>query len=323
MNRRALILGCGAAFALPGVVLAQRGLPKIGFLNLISRDADSRVPAFLEGMRELGYVEDKTVVIEWRSADGNVQRLTPLAEGLVRDNVDVIVAVQTQAIEAARRATRRIPIVFAATQDPVGSGFARTLARPGGNITGISSLSADMASKQVELVKLALPHCSRVAVLVNPTNSASAAVAQAIENAATKIDLRALRLTAASAEELEAAAAAAAAAKSDAMIVLGDSFFVQSRFVIARAAIRYRLPTIFVPREHVMAGGLMSYGPSIAGNYRRVAVFVDRILKGAKPGELPIEQPVQFDLIINLKTAALLGLALPQSLLVRANEVIR
>lgn len=322
--RRRLLGAAGgmlAAAALPA--FGQRStVPRIGFLSLLSLESDPRLPAFVAGMREFGYVEGKTITIEWRSAGGDVKRLAGFADELVRLKVELIVAVQTQAIEAAQRATKTIPIVFAVTQDPVASGFARTLSRPGGNITGLSSLSAELSLKQLELLKSVIPGLSRVAVLANPTNSAGEATRADIEKAAARMGIRVVPIGAATRNEIEPAMAAASAAKSEAVIVLGDSFFVQERSPIAQAALKHRLPTIFLPRDHVLAGGLMSYGPSIGDNYRRTAFYIDRILKGAKAGDLPIEQPSKFELVLNLKTAKALGISIPHPLLVRFDEVI-
>ena len=314
----ALIVGALAADAQPG-----GRVPRIGFLNLLSQESDTRVPAFITGLRELGYVDGKTVAIEWRSAKGDTDRLPALAEELVRLRVDLIVAVQTQAIDAARRATKTIPIVFAATQDPVASGFAKTLSRPGGNITGITSLSAEMASKQIELLKALVPKLARVAILANPTNFASRPIRADIQKTAVAMGIVVASVSAAVPAEIEPAIGAAGAAKADALIVLGDSFLVQMRVPIAEAALKRRLPTIFVPRDHVFAGGLMSYGPNFSENYRRTAFFIDRILKGTKPGDLPIEQPSKFELVLNLKTAKALGITVPYSMLVRVDEVVR
>jgi putative tryptophan/tyrosine transport system substrate-binding protein len=323
-RRKFLALG---TVALPAAALPawaqRRTLPRIGFLSLIALEADTRVPSFVAGLKEFGYVEGKTVAIEWRSAGGDAKRLAGFAQELVRMKVDVIVAVQTQAIEEARRATRTIPIVFAATQDPVGSGYAKSLSRPGGNITGVSSLSAEMSPKQLQLLRSVVPRLTRVALLANPTNSASQAIRTEIQQTAASLGIQITPVGAGKPDEIEPAIATAAAAKSDAVMVLGDSFFVQMRTPIAQAALRHRLPTIFVPRDHVVAGGLMSYGPSIAENYRRTAFYIDRILKGTEPGDLPIEQPSKFELVLNLRTAKTLDLAIGDAVLARFDEIIK
>ena len=324
MNRRRLL---SLAAALPIAVIPawaqRRTLPRIGFLSLIALEADTRVPSFIAGLREFGYIEGKTVTIEWRSAGGEAKRLAGHAQELVAMKVDVIVAVQTQAIEEARRATRSIPIVFAATQDPVGSGYARSLSRPGGNITGVSSLSAEMSPKQLQLLRSVVPSVTRVGVLANPTNPSSQVIRGDIQKAAAALGIQTTPISAATQGEIGPAMATASAARCDAVMVLGDSFFVQMRAHIAQAALNHKLPTIFVPRDHVVAGGLMSYGPSIAENYRRTAFYVDRILKGTKAGDLPIEQPSKFELILNLATAKRLELSISDAVLTRFDEIIK
>lgn len=301
---------------------AQR-MPRIGFLSLQSLKTDSRLPAFIDGMRERGYVEGATVAIEWRSADGDSARLPAYAEELVRLKVELIVAAQPQAIEAARRASATVPIVFAVAQDPVASGYAKSLARPGGNITGVSLVAPDIAPKQVELLKIMLPNLSRLALLVNRTNTGSPVQIKAIQEAARKIDVAVQVHYAGTREEVEQMFATASRERAQAVIVTGDSFLFQLRSPIAEFALRHRLPTMFVQREHTVAGGMISYGPSVGENYRRSAYYVERILKGAKPSELPIEQPTKIELVINLKTAKTLGITLDQSFLLRADEVIQ
>jgi putative ABC transport system substrate-binding protein len=234
----------------------------------------------------------------------------------------LIVAAQTQAISATKRATRTIPIVFVATPDPVSSGFVNSLSRPGGNLTGLSSSAADVGSKQIELLKLALPKCARVAVLANPTNNASVVVRKVIATAAHDLKLQVLSLDAQDLQEIERALAEATQSGADAAIVAVDGFFIQARSQIAEFALRHRLPTMFTQREHAAAGGMMSYGPSLSAQYHRAAYYVDRIFKGAKAGDLPIEQPRVFELVVNLKTAKGLGITIPRSLLSRADEVI-
>jgi len=311
--------------AVPLATLAQQPqrIPRIGFLSLQSLKTDSRLPAFIAGMRERGYVEGQTITIEWRSADGDATRLAAYAEELVRLKVELIVAAQPQAIEAARRVTGTIPIVFAVAQDPVASGYAKSLARPGGSITGVSLVTPDIAPKQVELLKIVLPNLARVAVLVNRTNTGSPVQVKAIQETANRVDVAVQVYYASTREEVEQALAAAGREGAQALILSGDSFFFQVRAVIAEAAMRHRLPTMFVQREHVVAGGMISYGPSVSENYRRSAYYVERILKGAKASELPIEQPTKIELVINLKTAKALGIAMSQSFLLRADELIQ
>jgi putative ABC transport system substrate-binding protein len=302
----------------------EKKLPRIGFLSLISLDKDPRLAAFLTGMREFGYVDGKTVSIEWRSAGGNDARLPALAEELVRTNVRLIVAVQPQAVEAARRATASIPIVFAVGQDPVGMGFAKTLSRPGGNITGTSSMVTEQAPKQVEIVRTVLPRCKRIALLLNPTNpGGSAVLRKSFQTAAAKAGLALIALEAAGPAELEAALKEAKAQRVDALIIAADAYFLQAGATIAQHALANRLPTMFVQRDQTYAGGMMSYGHAARENYHRAAYYVDRILKGANPGDLPIEQPTKFELVVNLKTAKALGVKIPKEILARADEVIQ
>lgn len=301
---------------------AQR-TPRIGFLSLQSLKTDSRLPAFIAGMRERGYVEGQTVAIEWRFADGDTARLPAYAEELVRLKVELIVAAQPQAIEAARRASGTIPIVFAVAQDPVASGYAASLARPGGSITGVSLVSPDIAPKQVELLKIILPNLSRIAVLANRTNTGSPVQIKAIQETARKIDVAVQIHYAGTKEEVEQVFATASRERAQAVIVTGDSFLFQLRAPIAEFALRHRLPTMYIQREHAVAGGMISYGPSVGENYRRSAYYVERILKGAKPSELPIEQPTKIELVINLKTAKALGIGMSQSFLLRADELVQ
>ena len=273
-------------------------------------------------MRELGYIEDKSISIDWRSADGHAERLSALADEIVRLKPALIVAAQTQAISATKRATNRIPVVFVATPDPVSSGFVNSLSRPGGNLTGLSTSAADLGSKQIELLKSALPKCSRVAFLANPTNNASVTVRKVIATTAQEMKLQVLSLDAQNLQEIEGALAEAKQSGADAAIFAVDGFFIQVRSQIAAFALRHKLPTMFTQREHVAAGGMISYGPSLSAQYQRAAYYVDRILKGAKVAELPVEQPNVFELVVNLKTARGLGITIPPSLRLRVDEVI-
>jgi putative ABC transport system substrate-binding protein len=247
-------------------------------------------------LRELGYVEGKTIVIEWRSAQGNTGRLAGLAEDLIRLKVELIVAAHTQAIRAAKRVASSVPVVFLATHDPVGSGFVKTLARPGGNLTGLSNNVADIGERQIELLALAVPHLMQVGVLVNPTNPASALLRGAVERAAQRIDRKLVPVEAQSVHEIPRALIHAKRQRTDALIVQADGLLFQSRAAIAELALQNALPTLFTQLEHAAAGGLMSYGPNVGEHYHRAAYYVDRILKGARPGELPVEQPTKFEL---------------------------
>jgi putative ABC transport system substrate-binding protein len=321
-RRRLLRLGLGL-LAVPASALAQptQSLRRIGFITLASL-SDPRIEAFRSGMRELGHIEGKSISMDWRSAEGHADRLPALADEIVRLKPALIVAVQTQAISAMKRATSRIPIVFVATPDPVSSGFVNSLSRPGGNLTGLSTSAADIGPKQIEVLKSALPRCSRVAFLANPTNNASVLVRKAIATAAQEMKLQVLSLDAQNLPEIERALAEAKQSGADAAVFAVDGFFIQVRSQLAESALSHKLPTMFTQREHVAAGGLMSYGPSLSVQYHRAAYYVDRILKGAKAAELPVEQPTVFELVVNLKTAKRLGITIPPSLRVRVDQVI-
>ena len=327
-TRRALLIAFGAAvLAAPlGSFAQQQGkVWRIGFLSLRSRPAspDSDVfGAFRRGMRELGYVEGKNLVIEWRSADGKSERLPALAAELVQLKVDIIMAGGTPAISAAQKVTTTIPIVMGTVGDPVGSGFVASLARPGGNITGVSSLTSELSPKQLEMLRSMVPKLSRVAVLVNPANSFHATVLENVQAAAHRTGVTILALEARTPQEIGNTFAVMSQKKTRAVIVVRDSLFNQQVREIAALAVKYRMPSIHGVREYVEAGGLMSYGQNPADNYQRAATYVDKILKGAKPGDLPVEQPTKFELFINRKTAKALGLTIPQSLLISADKVI-
>jgi putative ABC transport system substrate-binding protein len=246
-----------------------------------------------------------------------------LAAELVQLKVDVIVTAGTAATSAAQKATTTVPIVMGTTNDAVISGFVKSLALPGGNITGISNLTVDLSAKDLEMLLSVEPKLSRVAVLVNPGNSAHAPIVKTVQAAALKPGVKILPLEARTAQEIENGFSTVAQQNAGAVLVALDAFLVQQGRQIAELAVKYRMPSVFAVREHVEVGGLMSYGPNLSDNYRRAATYVDKILKGAKPGNLPIEQPTKFELIINLKTAKALGLTIPQAVLLRADEVIQ
>lgn len=304
----------------------QPGVRRIGFLAPLSRSTPARpdvfYDAFVEGMRELGYSEGRNLSIEWRFADGNFERLPGLAAELVRAEPEVIVTHSTPGIQALQRETRRIPIVFAVAIDPVRSGFATTLARPGGNITGLSVIDVDPSPKRLELLKGMAPALSEVAVLVNPGTSAHAAVVKTVQAAGVQAGVRVLPMGARTPDEIERAFAAMAHERVRGAIIADDAFFRGQRQQIADLAIKNRIAAIAPWREYTAAGGLMSYGQNITDSFRRAATYVDRILKGAKPGELPIEQPTAIHFAINRKTAAALGLTVPRDLLLRADSLI-
>lgn len=325
-RRKLLIaLGAGALAAPLGSYAQQQGkVWRVGFLALrrpASLDSDL-FGAFPQGMRELGYVEGKNMVIEWRFADGKSERLPGLAAELVLLKVDVIMTAGTQAISAAQKATTTIPIVMGGANDPVGSGFVHSLARPGGNITGPSLLLGDVTPKQLELLLTMVPKLSRVAVLVNPANVSYATLLNNIQAAAQRASIKVLPVETRTPQQIKDAFSMMARDKAEAVIVASDALFTQQIRQIAELAAKDRLPLIAPFREYVEAGVLMSYGQNLADHFRRAAGYVDRILKGAKSGDLPVEQPTKFELVINRRTAKALGLKIPVELLLRADKVI-
>ena len=326
-TRRQLLIALSASALAPLASFAQqRGkLWRIGFLVAGTRPASMDahyIGAFARGLRELGYVEGKNFEFEWRFGDGNYQRLPALAAELVGLKVDLLVTGGTVANRALQQATTTIPIVNATMSDPVESGLVASLSRPGGNITGLSLTTSDMSPKHIELAKLMLPKLSRLAVLVNFGNPAHPATAKSIEANAKKLVVRVQKLDARNPDGIQRNFAIMKRERADAVIVLVDAFFLSQRQQLAELALKNRLPSIFSAQEHVEAGGLMSYGQSLTDLYRRAAGFVDKIIKGAKPADMPIEQPAVFSLAINRTTAKALGLTIPQELLLRADKVI-
>ena len=324
--RRRVILAVGAgALAAPLSSFAQQGakIAQIGFLGVGSApDWASQVEALRAGLRDLGYVEGKNVAIEYRWAEGKSERLRELAAELVRLKMDVLVTHTTPGSLAAKRATTTIPIVITTVGDPVGVGLAASLGRPGGNITGLSNLDTGLAAKRLELLKEVLPKLARVAVLRNPTNASSVLQFTETQAAARSLGMELQLADVRDPKELEGAFSAIAKASSGALSVLADAIFISRQKQIADFAMTSRLPSVFARNENVEAGGLMSYGSTLVDQFRQAATYVDKILKGAKPAELPIEQPTRYELVINLKTARALGLAIPQSVLIRADRVI-
>ena len=320
----AVVLALGLALAPLAVGAQQAGkVTRIGLL--ISASSIGAAPfadAFRQGLRELGYVEGKSLALEIRWGEGNVERIASLASELGSLKVDVIVAGGNQAIRAAKQATTMIPIVMANSVDPVADRFIASLARPGGNITGLSMMLPQLTGKRLELLKEVVPGIVRVAVLSNPANPSHASILQETGVAARGLGLTLQSLQVSTANDFEDAFRAAGEYRADALIVPGDALFNSHRTRIGDLAAKKRLPTMCQEREYVLAGGLMSYGPSYRDSYRRAAYYVDRILKGAKPADLPVEQPTKFELVINLKTAKALGLTIPQSILLRADQVI-
>jgi putative ABC transport system substrate-binding protein len=274
-------------------------------------------------MRDLGYVEGKDFVVEWRFAEGQYDRLSGYARELVRLEVDVIVAFNTRAAIEAQRATSTIPIVFAAISDPVGSGLVASLGRPGASITGVSEATDEVIAKQLELLRSALPSVSRVAALFNPDNPLYPPLVKSLQSAAQKAGITVLSVSAGKVEELELAFATMKREHADIVIVLDDAFFINHRREIASLAAHHQLPSIAGNSDYAGAGFLMSYGGLIGEQFRRGANYVDKIFKGAKPADLPVEQPTRFYLTVNQKTAKTLGLTLAPALLLRADEVIQ
>jgi ABC-type uncharacterized transport system substrate-binding protein len=300
-------------------------IPRIGYLSVSSPSAMStRTEAFRQGLRELGYVEGKNIVIEWRSAEGKRDRLSSLAAELVRLKVDIIVTAGPPATRSATEATVTIPIVMTQDTDPVGSGFVASLARPGGNITGLSNLLPELSGKRLELLREIVPRLSRVTVLGNSTNPANAQVLREIELAAEAFKVQLQYLDLLDPKDIETSFRAATKGRADAVLMMVSGGIVLSQLTqVVELAAKSRLPAIYSIREYVEAGGLMSYGVSLNDLDRRAATYVNKILKGAKPADLPVEQPTKFEFIINLKAAKQIGLTIPPNVLARADKVIR
>jgi putative ABC transport system substrate-binding protein len=299
-------------------------VPRMGYLSTVSLSVNAaRIEALRQGLRELGYVAEKNLVIEWRSAEGKFDRLPALAAELVRLKVDVIVAGAPPPTRAAKRATATIPIVMAFDDDPVGNGFVASLARPGGNVTGLSSLAPEISGKQLELLKEIVPRLSRVAVLGTSTVPQYAQVVKEIELAAKAFGVKVQYLDVLNAKGIETAFQAASNGRADAIIVLGSPILNSQRKQILDLAVKTRLPVTYSRPEYVQDGGLMTYGVNITDLFRRAATYVDKILKGANPAALPVEQPKKFEFIINLKAAKQIGLTIPPNVLARADRVIR
>ncbi len=309
--------------ALPAAAAQQtRKVPQIGFLVFVSSEA--RYRGFQQGLRELGYVEGQNIAIEFRSADGSLERLSDLADELVRLHVDVIVAGSTLGAKASKRATSTIPIVMANVADPVGTGLVASLARPGGNITGLSTMGQDLSGKRLELISEVVPRLRRIGVLWHQDSPSSVAAFKELKAAAQSlgVDLRSLGVRP-PVPEIDKAFGTAINWRADALIALDDSLIFSNRTRIIALAARYRLPAMYGYREFPDAGGLMAFGPSRHDMYARAATFVDKILKGTKPTDLPVEQPTRFELVVNLRTAKALGITIPQSVLIRADQVIQ
>jgi len=327
--RREFIAGLAAGVAVaPFAALAQRKekIWRIGFFYNSSRQSameTGRYPAFIQGMRDLGYLEGKDFVVEARFAqDGDLERLPALAAELVQSNLDVIVSSGGAAAQSLKSATSTIPVVIAISNNPVFEGFAQSLARPGGNFTGLSAFLDEVFPKHIEMLKLVAPKLSRIACLAHAGHPYHPELLKRIDAAAQPHGIQVLRVESDSLDTIEKAIARARRERAQALMILGDTFFVQYFRQIAAATAKNRLPSIYSGREYPDAGGLMSYGPYFPDSYRRTAAYVDKILKGAKPGDLPFEQPTKFELVVNRKTANALGITLEQELLFRADKVI-
>jgi putative ABC transport system substrate-binding protein len=299
-------------------------IPRIGFLSGGFPTTNvARHEAFRQGLRELGYVEGKNILVEYRYAEVKADRDRELAAELARLKVDVIVTSGPTVTRAAKEATVTIPIVFAQDVDPVASGFVASLARPGGNITGLSTLAPELSGKQLELLKEIVPKLSRVTVIGISTEPGNAQRLKEIELAAGGLKVKLQYLDVLSSKDIETAFRAAAKGRTDGVFMLGSAVFNNHRIQIAELAVKSRLPATYTRPEYVEDGGLMTYGPNINDLFRRAATYVDKILKGAKPADLPVEQPTKFDFIINLKTAKQIGVTIPPNVLARADKVIR
>ena len=324
---RALAILAGS-FGLLGLSVAayaqQVAEPRrLGVLLVISSPGGKEAKALRQGLREAGYTEGRDVVIEWRSADGDYGRISTLLAELIQSKVDVIVVETTRAALAAKRATSTVAIVMALVGDPVWSGLVTSLARPAGNVTGLSSMKSDLTAKRLQLLKDAVPRLARVAVLWNPATPWHVKVIEELESAAPKLSIGLSLVSAQTPEELGPAFSTIRRVNAQALYLIESPLFSTNRAMLLNLLSNAQLPMIEAERKFVDTGGLMSFGTSVSDLYFRSAVYVDRILKGAKPADLPIEQPTKFELVVNLKTAKALGLTIPQSILVQANEVIR
>jgi putative ABC transport system substrate-binding protein len=326
MRRRGFIalIWCAAAL-LPLLALAQTPAKRyrVGFLGNSTATLEANlVGPFRDGLRALGYDEDRNITIEYRWANGEYERLPTLVAELIALKVDVIVTAGTPAALAVKKATSTIPLVMVAVGDPVGTGLVGSLARPGANITGLTSISPELEGKRLELLREVIPALSKVAVLWNPISPFQVLSEKEVQAAGQMFRVQVLSLGVRSHEEIEAAFTTLSGEQPDGLLVLADRLFLHNRLLIADFAVQKRLPGVYAYRELVEAGGLMAYGPSYPEMHRRAATYVGKILKGAMPADLPIERPVKFEFVVNLKAAKALGLTIPPTLLARADEVI-
>jgi putative tryptophan/tyrosine transport system substrate-binding protein len=327
MDRRGFILAmAGGLLAAPLAAEAQqpRDSARIGVLSSSSpRREQGYLAAFQQGLRDLGYSEGKNVLIDRRYAAGQFDTLPELAAELVRLKVDILVVTGTPAALAAKNATHLIPIVMVTAADPMGTGLITSLARPGGNVTGLTDFAAGVVAKRLELIKEMIPSATRVAVLLNPDNSSSGPQLRLTQDAASALGVSILSVEARRLDDIDRAFATARVKHTMALLLIADGLLGSNRKRIIELTAKSRLPAIYWRREFVEDGGLISYGASVVDLYRRAAAYVDKILKGARPSDLPVEQPTKFELTINLATAKALGLTMPQSIVVRADEIIR
>jgi putative tryptophan/tyrosine transport system substrate-binding protein len=322
-SRRTFLSVMAGGLTVPRLaVAAPPKVHRIGFLWDSPTVWPHALDAFRHGLRDLGWVEGQNLIIEYRWAEGRFDRLPALVDDLVRLKVDVIVAPTSIYTGAAKRATPTIPIVFASHADPVGSGHVMQLARPGGNATGLTIIMGETMVKSLELLKVALPGLTRVAVIWDPGTPSHTPTLKAVQEGARTLGLRVQPLPVRTAGEFDAAFAAAAQERAGAVLVLSTPLFMGGANRLAELGLTHKLPTMFGPREHVEAGGLLSYSPDRGDLYRRAAGYVDRILRGANPAELPVQQATKFELVVNLKTAKALRLTLPQTILARADQII-
>jgi putative ABC transport system substrate-binding protein len=299
-------------------------IPRIGFLGNSTAALEANlIGPFREGLRDLGYIEGQSIHIEWRWAEGKYERFPALIAELIAANVDIIVTAGTPATFAVRKATTTIPLVMIAVGDPVGTGIIASLAHPGGNITGLTSISPELDGKRLELLREVVPKISHVAVLWNPTSPLQVVAEKETQSAAHAMGMKVLSLGVQAQEQLDNAFATIRRERPGALLVLADRLFLHNRARIMDFAVQNRLPGVHAYVELVEAGGLMSYGPSYAGMHRRAAWYVDKVLKGAKPADLPVEAPAKFELVINLKAAKQIGVTIPPSVLARADKIIK
>ena len=320
-----MALLCGSAVVWPISARSQQGakVPRVGFMGNSTEALEANlIGPFREGLRELGYQDGRNIAVEYRWAEGKYERFPALIAELLAAKVDVIVTAGTPAAIAVKNATTTVPLVMVAVGDPVGTGLVPSLARPGGNLTGLSSIAPDLEGKRLELLREVVPKLAHVGVFFNPANLFHEVSMQHARAAGKALGIKLLPLAVRVSQDLDDAFASILKERPDALLVLADRVYLHDRKRMTDFALQHRLPNANAHTEMVEAGGLMSYGPSYEDMHRRAAHYVDKILKGAKPGDLPIEQPKKFDLKINLKTAKALGLTIPQTLLTRADEVI-